>query len=803
MGTLLADVRYSLRTLIRSPAFALIAVLTLALGVGANTAIFSVVRSVLLRPLPFPEPDRIVDVFETRLDRGWARSSFTLANFWDVRDMNTSFMAVAAIAGGPMNLTGFEQPERLRGFNVSAEFFKVLSVRPVAGRVFATGEDEPGADTRVVVLSDQFWSARFGADPSLIGRTLMLDGESYSVIGVVPVAGSWLSDANVFVPLVHTPDANRGSFELEVIGRLKAGVTLDAAQADLDGIARRLAELYPEPDRGMGIGMSPSSEWIASDSVRRALWVLMGAVSLLLLIACVNLVNLMLARATGRVRERALRAALGASRGRIARLVLTESMIVALLGASLGLGLAFGMVQLLHTFDPRDIPRLADVSIDGWVLAFTVGAALITGLITGLIPALRAPYRDVIAALRENERSVAGNRRQGRLRGVLVGVEIALSLVLLVGAGLLLRSFEQVLETDRGFETEDRAFFEVPLPSSYEDGERVTLFITQMLARIESMPQVTSAAAINVRPMRGVNVGMGFAASDRPPPIGDAVPWASWRLITRDYFQTMGVPLIAGRDFTEQDLIAEPWRVIISQRMAEMLWPGENALGRNINLWQGQGNSVGEVIGVVANMRDWGLEDGPSLAVYLPHYGAGSTTIQFVLHSGAPSASLVPAFRSALAELDPDVPLANVQSLDEIVGASVASRRFTMLMLASFAGLALLLALAGVYGVLSYTVSRRTSEIGMRLALGASPGGVLRLIVGQGMRPVLFGLVIGIGGALALSRVMSSLLFEVTAADLPTYAGGAALLMASALLACYLPARNAMRVNVMTALREE
>ena len=803
MGTLLADVRYGVRTLIRSPGFTLIAVLTLALGVGANTAIFSVVRSVLLRPLPFPEPERIVEVFETRLDRGWTRSSFTHANFWDVRDMNSSFEAVAAVGGGPMNLTGFEQPERLRGFDVSADFFKVLGVRPVAGRVFAFGEDEPGADTRVVILSDHFWTARFGADPSIIGRTLTLDGQSYSVIGVVPVAGSWLSDANLFVPLVHQPDANRGSFELQVIGRLKPGVTLEAAQADLDGIAHRLAELYPEPDKGMGIGMSPSSEWIASDTVRRALWVLMGAVSLLLLIACVNLVNLLLARATGRVRERALRAALGASRARIARLVLTESMIVALLGASLGLVLAFGMLQLLHTFDPRDIPRLADVAIDGWVLAFTMSAALATGLLTGLIPALRAPYRDVISSLRESERSVAGNRRQGRLRGVLVGVEIALSLVLLVGAGLLLRSFGQVIETERGFQTEGRTFFEVPLPSTYEEEGRATLFLTQMLARIEALPQVTSAAAINVRPMRGVNVGMGFAATDRPPPSGDAVPWASWRLITRDYFRTMGVPLVAGRDFTEQDLIGEPWRVIISQRLAEMLWPDQNAVGRNLNLWQGQGGRVGEVIGVVANMRDWGLEDGPSLAVYIPHYGTGSTTIQFVLHSSAPSESLVPAFRSALAGLDPDVPLANVQSLDEMIGASVASRRFTMLMLASFAGLALLLALAGVYGVLSYTVSRRTSEIGMRLALGASPGGVLRLIVGQGMRPVLLGLVVGIGGALALSRVMASLLFEVTAADVPTYAGVAALLIVSALLACYLPARNAMRVNVMTALREE
>lgn len=803
MGTLISDVRYGLRALTRSPGFAAIAVLTLALGVGANTAIFSVVRTVLLRPLPFPQAERVFDIFETRLDRGWTEVSFTYANFWDVRDLNTTFESMAAVTGQRSNLTGLEEPEQISGFSVSADFFDVLGVTPMAGRTFADNEDRPDADTRVVVLGDRFWRTRFGADPSVVGRELVLDDQGYTVIGVVPVGGSWLSGAQFFVPLVRTPDANRGSFELAAIGRLRPGVTPKAALADLDRIAHRLAELYPESDRGMGIAISPASEWIADDTVRRALWILMGAVGLLLLIACVNLVNLMLARATGRVRESALRAALGASRGRIARMVMTESMLVAVLGSAVGLAMAFGIIRLLHTFDPRQIPRLAEVTIDSWVLAFTTVAALVTGTITGLIPALRAPYRDVISSLREGERSVAGNRRQGRVRGVLVGVEIALSLVLLVGAGLLLRSFEQVLGADRGFETEGRTFFEVPLPASYAEDDRVIQFITRMIERIESMPQVSSAAAINVRPMRGVNVGMGFAASDKPPPTGDAVPWASWRTITPDYFRTMGVSLVAGRDFTETDRIAGPWRVIISRRIAEMLWPGESALGRSINLWQGQNGAPAEVIGVVEDTRDWGLEDQPSLAVYMPYNGANFRPVQFLVHSAAAPEALIPGLRRVLADLDPNVPLSNVQTMDELIGSSLASRRFTMLMFSAFAALALLLALAGVYGVLSYAVSRRKSEIGMRLALGASPAGVLRLIVGQGMRPVLIGGVIGATAAFALSRLMSSLLFDVTPADLPTYAAVASLLVVAALIACYLPARGALRLNVMTALREE
>lgn len=809
MSSVFSDVRYSVRTLLRNPGFTAIAAITLALGIGANTAIFGVIRTVLLRPLPFPDADRIVQLWETRLDRGWEQSSFTHANFWDVLDMNRAFEVMGAMrAPASFVLTGFDDAEQVSGASVSADFFRVLGVTPAAGRTFAPGEDESSADTRIIVLAHDFWVRRFAGDPSVVGGTLTLDGQSYSVIGVMPRGRPWLDAADVFVPLVRQPDANRGSFELRVIGRLKPGVTFEAALRDLKSIAQRLADLYPEPDRGMGIRMEPSSRWIADDTLRRALWILMGGAGLLLLIACVNLANLMLARATGRSRERALRTALGASRQRIVRLALTESLLIGSCGAVLGVGIAVALTRLLRLFDPGDIPRLADVAIDGSVLAFTVAVALVTGLLAGLVPALRTPYRDVVAALREGDRSAMGSRRLGRLRSILVATEIAMSLVLLVGAGLLLRSFAQVLGADRGFETENRLFFEVALPASYTaDGDnavRATQFRSDFLSRITSLNPVNSAAAINMEPLGGVGVGMGFAAGDRPPPPDQAVPWASWRLSTRDYFRTMGVPLLAGRDFTEHDIVEDTWPgAIISRRIAEELWPGENAVGRRINLWQGQNGPQTEVIGVVDDMLDWGLEEGPSYAVYLPFYGPGWRRVQFVVHTTASPTALVPTLRSMLAEIDPNLPLSNVQTLDDMVGESVASRRFMMMMLAAFAAVALLLALAGVYGVLSYTVARRRSEIGVRLALGATRVGVFGLVVRQGMVPVAVGLGFGVAGARALSGLMTGLLFGVTPADVTTYASVAAVLTLTAVLSCLVPARSAVALNVVSALREE
>ena len=804
MTTILADLRYGMRAMARNPMFTAISVFTLALGIGANAAIFSVVRTVLLRPLPFPEPERLVQVWESRRDRGWNQSSFTHANFWDANDMNRSFSAMGAMTWGSTTLAGRDSPERLSVAYVTTGFLRALGVTPIAGRVFADGEDRVGSDPRITVLSHSVWTTQFGSDPSVVGRAITLGGREYRVIGVLPHGTPWLDAADLFMPLQRGPNEDRGSFELSAIARLAPGVTIDAARADLGRVATQLASQYPEA-KGMGVTIESSEEWVASDSLRRALWVLMSAVGFLLLIACVNLANMLLARSTGRVRERAMRAALGATRGRVVQSAVAEAMLLGLLGAIVGLGMAFGVVRLLRAFDPGDIPRLSEVSIDVAVLSATLGAALITSIITGLAPALRTPYHDLVAALREGERSVVGNRRGVSMRGALVSLEVALSLVLLVGAGLLIRSFSAILDVERGFETRDRVLMQVSLPQPQNEADvtRMSATLTQLKSRLESVPQVKSAAAVSMGLLRGTGTGMGFAAQDKPAPPSDAVPWASWRMITPDYFKTLGVPILTGRDFTAEDRIGSPWRVIISHRVAERLWPGENAVGRNIILWKGQSENVAEVIGVAGDMRDWDLAETPTLAVYMPYNGGGMASPNFVVHTTAASSALIPTVRSILAEVSPGAPVSNVRSLEELVGRSVAARRFTMLLLGALASVALLLALAGVYGVLSYSVSRRRTEIGMRMALGASRSSVLGLVVSQGMRPVILGLVAGVLGAFALSRYMTTLLFGVTPLDAPTYAGVAALLGVAAILACYLPARDALRVDVLTAIREE
>lgn len=802
VSTLWQDLRYAVRTLIKNPGFTAVAVLTLGLGIGANAAIFSVIDAVLLRPLPFPEPERLVQVRETRVERGWTRASVTHANFWDLQDQNHTLEGLGALRFGSINLTGREYPERLSLGSVSADFFRVLGVVPVAGRTFGLGEDQPGRDTRLAVLSHALWTRAFGGDPAVVGRPITLDGQAYQVIGVLPAGEPWLDAADIFVPLVREADPNRGSFELAVVGRLAKGVSFDAALADLTVVAGRLAQQYPKDDAGMGIRLDPSASWVASDSIRRALWILLGAVGFLLLIACVNLANLALAKATGRTRERAVRAALGASRSRLARQSLTESLLLSGLGATVGLGIALGVVTLLKSLDPGGIPRLAQVSLNLTVLGFTALAAAVTGLLAGILPALHAGQGDLAGTLRDSERSQGPGRLMGRARGLLVAVEVAASLALLIGAGLLLRSFGQLLGVNRGFETENRTLAGVSLPESYTN-ERADQFIRHFTQRVSGTPGVISSAAVSMRPLQGVGTGMGIFAADKQAPAPDAVPWASWRIITAGYFRTLGVPIARGRDFTEHDVIAEPWRVIISQRLADRLWPGEDAVGRNVLLWQGQSNLSAEVIGVAGDMRDWGLEETPSLAVYLPYYGAGASSLYFVIQSNSLPGSLRPVLRQILAEFDSGLPLARVESLDQLVGDSLASRRFIMILLAAFASVALLLALAGIYGVLAYSVSRRTGEIGVRLALGASPGKVLRLIVGQGMKPVVLGLLVGIGSALALTRLMASLLFEITATDVATYAGVAGLLAGAALLSCYVPARQALRVDVVAALRKE
>ena len=804
MDHLVQDIRFAFRQLWKRPVFSAIALGMLGLGIGANTAIFSVVHNILLRPLPFQEPDRIVRIWESRVDRGWDRASVAPGNFWDFRDLNHAFEDLGAYRFSSANLTGEEFPERLDVGRVTAGFFgEVLGVRPVAGRTFLSGEDDPTGDSRIALLGNQFWLQRFGGDPGALHDQLILDGETYQIVGILPPGRPWLDYADVFVPMVRNPNDTRSSFELAVIGRMLPGMTLENATSDLGGIARRLEESFPEQLAGIGVSVGSSSEWIATPETRRALWVLLGAVGFLLMIACVNLANLFLARATSRTRETAIRAATGASRGRLLRQTLTESLVVSLLGATIGLVLALWGVDTLTAVAPDQIPGLAESGVNLGVLGFSLSIGILTGLATGLVPALQSSGKDSASTLRAGSQGIAGNRLQQRLRGGLVAAEVALSLILLVGSGLLIRSFNELLSAEKGFETENRIVATVNVPDSYGDQEFVD-FNRQLVARVRSLGPVVNAAAVHIRPLSGGSTGLGFVRPDQPEPEG-GIPWASWRLITPGYFETMGVPILRGRDFTDDDpgfFGDGAIQVVISQRIAEQLWPGEDPLGRAITLWAGQGDNAGEVIGVVGDMRERGIDAGPTFAVYFPYVDAGWPP-DLVVHTAGDPTTVLPGIRSILREMDPNLPLSDVATMDEMVGQSVGGDRFMTVLVSIFACLALLLALAGVYGVQSYSVAQQTPEIGIRVAMGASRSRILWKVVLQAMRPTVMGIAAGSLGAILLSRFMASLLFQVEATDPATYVGVTAVLLVAALMSALVPAFRASRVDPVIAFRAE
>jgi putative ABC transport system permease protein len=796
------DIRSALRLIRTQPMFTASIVLMLALGIGATTAIFSVVRGVLLEPLPFPDADRLVQVWGAIPSRNLRRIALSEANAWDVADMNRSFSALGSWHGESFTLTGSGDAERLSGGRVSTGFLRALSPRTVLGRLFQDGDDAVGAPGDRAILSHRFWTLRFGADRDIVGKTVVLNGRRHEVVGVLAEGMTWLLTADVLVPEVRRANANRGSWEYTTVGRLKDGVTMEAATADLERVMRELEAQYPETNRELGIAVGTSRAWVASDAVRRTLWMLLGATSLLLVIACANVANLLLASAASRVRETAVRAALGARRIDLVRQRLTEAGVLSLAGALVGSAVAWGMLRAFKTLDPGGVPRLANVTLDAWTLLFTVGIAIVVAAVTGVAPALRAPIADVVNALRQSQRGSFGSRQDDRLRRVLVAIEVALSVTMLVGAGLLVRSLLHVMNTDRGFATESRLLATVSVPSAYPDARRTTIVET-ILARVEALPQVAAAAVVSARPLSPGSTGLGIVAAGSA--VSDAaVPWASWRIVTKDYFDVMGLPLMAGRHFTEQDIIEKPWRLIVSKRLADQLWPGKNPVGQTAILWKGQGNLPGEVIGVVGNMRERGLENDPTLAVYFPAYGAmAATTLQLVIHTRQDPRALIPTLQTVVRDVDANLPVSDIHTLEDVVNRSVATRRFTMVLLTTFAGLALILSAAGVYGVLAYSIARRTTEFGVRLALGASPAQVVGRVLSTGMAPVLVGLTIGALASFWLSRLMTSLLFGVQPNDPLTYVLVSACIVAVAALACYVPARRVLRVDPAVALRAE
>ncbi|HSC27212.1 MAG TPA: ABC transporter permease [Vicinamibacterales bacterium] len=803
MSTFLHDIRHGGRLLLRSPGFTATAIAALAIGIGANTAVFSVVHSLLVRPLPYHDPDRLTVVWEHNLPRDRKSNVVSAGNFLHWRDMQQSFedMAAATITF-TVTLTGAGEPEEIPVQLVTAPFFTVLGVRASTGRAFTTEDDIP--DSSVLVMSDRLWRRRFAADPSILQRTVIVDGVPHTVLGVMPPGFSFLDQTvDIWMPIGLTEASRtpRGR-SLIVAARLRAQITVDRAQQDMERVSAVLTRLFPSFNTGWTSRVVPLREQLTGD-VRPTLLILLGAVALVLLIACANVANLLLARAASRQRELAVRAALGAGRGRIVRQLLAESLLLAVLGGSAGLLLAWWAVHLLRAVVAIRLPiqRLDTVAIDGWVLAFTAGVSILAGLVFGLLPSLSASGRELIGALKQGGRSAAASRGK-RTAGAFVIVEVALALILLVGAGLLVRSFAQLLRVDPGFDSERTVTMDVGLPGSrYDDARRIGFF-RRFFERVDRLPGVHGAGAVSFLPLTGLGAATRYDVIGQPkPPLGEE-PVTDVRVATNGYFRAMGIPLIRGRLFREDDAADAANRVVINEVMARRHWPDEDPIGKRISIsWSNRRED--EIIGVVGNVRHAGLDVESRAMTYWPYPRDPYGSMTIAIRAAGDPRPLASAVVSIVRALDSELAVADVRTMDEVVADSVAERRVTMLMLGIFAGAALLLAAVGIYGVIAYSVTERTQEIGIRMALGADRRDVLRMVVGRAMLLAAAGTALGAAGALPLTRLMESLLFDVTPGDPLTFLAVAGILCGVAAVASYVPGRRAARVDPVIALRAE
>ncbi|HEY6229658.1 MAG TPA: ABC transporter permease [Pyrinomonadaceae bacterium] len=807
------DLRYGLRMLLKAPSVSIVATIALALGIGANTAIFSVVNAVLLRPLPFANSEALMNVWETDSTRGYKRGSASYPNFVDWREQNHVFERMATYHSSDFILTGRGDSSRLQGAVVNADLFPLLGVAPVIGRSFRSEEDAPGESGRVVILSQQLFQQRFNSDPNIVGQPMTLDGKVFTIVGVMPRAFQFPVQ-NDPVELWTTvavdregedPITNeRGAHYMNVIARLKPGVTKTQAQAEMTSISARLEQQYPDKDLHKSTSVEPTLEALVGD-IRPALLILLGAVGCVLLIACANVANLLLVRAMSRHKEMAIRAALGASRMRVVRQLLTESVVLSLAGGTLGLVLAVWWSDLLIALGKQNIPRALQVGLDWRVLTFTLAVSVLTGIAFGLVPALHSSKTELTESLKEGGRATGEGARRNRTRGVLVVAELAIAVVLLVGAGLLIQSLWRLRNVSPGFQSQNLLTFVVGIPEVKYPTEKQNQFYRNLVARLQALPGVTSAGSVIPLPLSGDMFSISFETEGRPEAKGNQ-PSADFFAISDDYFKTLGVPILKGREFNQRDSVKAPGVVIVNQAFAKKFFPNEDPIGKRIKpgiSTTDQKSDWREIVGIVGDVRNRNLSSDLRAGYFVPQAQVPFNQMTMVVRTANDPHTLIAAVQNEVHAMDKEVPVFNVKTMEEYISNTVAAPRFNATLLMIFAIVALILTIVGLYGVMSYSVAQRTNEIGIRMALGAQTRDVVLMIVSQGFKLVLLGLAIGLLGAFALTRVIASLLFGVTAKDPITFASVALLLAIVALLACYIPARRATRLDPLQALRYE
>ena len=799
LAHVLTDIRYGSRQLLKAPAFTLVAVLTLAFGIGATSAIFSVINAVMLRPLPYPQAENILSVFE--IIPRYGRFSVAPANFLDWRQQNRVFERIAAYTGGTDTFVGADGPERISRALVSWDTFELLGVAPMLGRGFRAEEDAPNQNN-VVVISHGMWQRRFGSDPGVLGRSVSISGAPVTIVGVMP-AGFYFPSrtAEFWRPIALNPaNATRGGHFLGVVARLKDGVSVQQANAEIKAIAEQLATQYPNDSRDESAEAVRLHDLIVGP-IRPMLLTLLGAVAVVVLIACANVANLMLVRASVREKELAIRAAMGAGRARLVLQMFAESLVLAIAGGAAGVLLAYLAIAPIQSLSAGSIPRVADVTIDRTVLAFACIVTLFTGLLFGLVPAWHASRPGVGAALKDGGRSSTAARGH-RLRNGLLVAEVALSLVLLVGAALLLRSFARLTHVDPGFASEQVLSFAVALPQvAYPEDHHRRSFYDRLLEKLRGMPGVRAAGMVQQIPIRGDYL-LSFTIQGRPQPEPGQNPSANYRVVSPGYFEALTIPVVRGRTVGSHDTPTSPKIAVVDEAFAARHFPGEDPIGRGIDIGNGT-DGFYEIVGIVGNVRHEGLDEAPRPTMYVPFAHDAFSTMTLMVRTTGDPAEFAGTARQALREIDPALPAFAVAPLSTVLTESVAQRRFSMLLLAVFAIVALFLAAVGLYGVVAYAVSQRTQEIGLRMAIGAQRGDVLRLVLGGGMKLAIIGVMLGTAAAVAVSEYVASMLFEVTRFDVTSYVATASVLLAVSALACYIPARRAMRVDPLVALRSE